>query len=605
MPNDLRLRVVTSGDTSGLDKTARGLEHAADAADDFGDGMEGAGRKASHLDRQLAKTEASLKKLAQHYAETGDEAVRADIKRERSAYNELQRIEKILKASTPTGGGASGGPLGYGIGTFGLGAAAVAGGAPLVAGAAAGAAGLAGVGAGIASAINADPQRFAAEWESAISGVVGSWRNAATDFAEPLSTSIKLLGSAFDSVDVAGALEDASHFVVPLAAGAASFAASIGRGTVTLIGEAGPVIDDLASSMKQLGDDTEVAMEQLAEGAEGGGQALSDLADVFGLIEVGAGVTLGKFGELYDYITSHFPGVYEQWRDQHRGLLSVGNVLEESTNPAVESFTAAAEYAAKATQAWNRELDAAFGTAIGSVDALVGYERAVDALTEGFHRGRNALDASNESGRENIELASGMASAAWATREAAIAAGDGSVEATQKANQAYLASIGALEGILIKLGVAAAEARRFADQFRAIDGLVSTVTIKQIIKTVGATSAQGVVSGGTPRVAGSAYAIGVENAPPGYALVGEEGPEVIKFKGGESVYPSAESAAMLGGAGGWGGGAQRVQVEVVLNTDRVSHRYGSMDAMFSQWISKMALDGDLQITSRAIVPNGR
>ena len=43
------------------------------------------------------------------------------------------------------------------------------------------------------------------------------------------------------------------------------------------------------------------------------------------------------------------------------------------------------------------------------------------------------------------------------------------------------------------------------------------------------------------------YASGTESAAPGYALVGEEGPELVKFKGGERVIPAERTAEILGG----------------------------------------------------------
>lgn len=49
------------------------------------------------------------------------------------------------------------------------------------------------------------------------------------------------------------------------------------------------------------------------------------------------------------------------------------------------------------------------------------------------------------------------------------------------------------------------------------------------------------------------FADGTSNAPPGYAWVGERGPELLKFRGGEQVIPNH----MLGG----GGGSTRISVE--------------------------------------------
>lgn len=48
-------------------------------------------------------------------------------------------------------------------------------------------------------------------------------------------------------------------------------------------------------------------------------------------------------------------------------------------------------------------------------------------------------------------------------------------------------------------------------------------------------------------IGGKAYASGTSNAAPGLALVGEDGPELVAMGGGERVYPSGQTAAMLGG----------------------------------------------------------
>ena len=40
------------------------------------------------------------------------------------------------------------------------------------------------------------------------------------------------------------------------------------------------------------------------------------------------------------------------------------------------------------------------------------------------------------------------------------------------------------------------------------------------------------------------FASGTDNAPPGFALVGEEGPELVYFHGGEKVMNAAETSAL-------------------------------------------------------------
>ncbi|MFC0684629.1 phage tail tape measure protein [Novosphingobium clariflavum] len=51
-----------------------------------------------------------------------------------------------------------------------------------------------------------------------------------------------------------------------------------------------------------------------------------------------------------------------------------------------------------------------------------------------------------------------------------------------------------------------------------------------------------------------AYASGTSNAARGLALVGERGPELVKFRGGEQVYNNADSKALMDGRAGNSGG---------------------------------------------------
>lgn len=70
-----------------------------------------------------------------------------------------------------------------------------------------------------------------------------------------------------------------------------------------------------------------------------------------------------------------------------------------------------------------------------------------------------------------------------------------------------------------------------------------------------------------------AYASGTDYANAGYALVGEEGPEIVKFGGGEKVFPNDQTMAILGGSARYSDGGQTVvnispQFTINGNADR-------------------------------------
>lgn len=66
--------------------------------------------------------------------------------------------------------------------------------------------------------------------------------------------------------------------------------------------------------------------------------------------------------------------------------------------------------------------------------------------------------------------------------------------------------------------------------------------IKSALEGASATVNVGVTGGGKT---GTGYATGTDFATPGWHLVGEEGPEIVEFAGGETVYPADETARML------------------------------------------------------------
>jgi hypothetical protein len=83
------------------------------------------------------------------------------------------------------------------------------------------------------------------------------------------------------------------------------------------------------------------------------------------------------------------------------------------------------------------------------------------------------------------------------------------------------------------------------------------------------------------------FASGTFSASPGWAWVGERGPELMHFAGGESVFPSAGwnrsgSAPSIGFAGASpggrpamsaGGAANATPVQIIVNTNEINPRY--------------------------------
>jgi TP901 family phage tail tape measure protein len=87
-------------------------------------------------------------------------------------------------------------------------------------------------------------------------------------------------------------------------------------------------------------------------------------------------------------------------------------------------------------------------------------------------------------------------------------------------------------------------------------------------KTISITVRRTIATRNTTFGDGPGFAEGTRSAPPGMAWVGEEGPELMRLKGGERIWPADESskiaAAMSGKSAGSGGGAVGGATNVTL-----------------------------------------
>ena len=69
--------------------------------------------------------------------------------------------------------------------------------------------------------------------------------------------------------------------------------------------------------------------------------------------------------------------------------------------------------------------------------------------------------------------------------------------------------------------------------------------VQAAYKRVAAAAQAALSSIQAPNIKVPGFATGVENAPPGYAMVGERGPELVYFGGGEQVFNAQQTQAML------------------------------------------------------------
>lgn len=113
-------------------------------------------------------------------------------------------------------------------------------------------------------------------------------------------------------------------------------------------------------------------------------------------------------------------------------------------------------------------------------------------------------------------------------------------------------AFGWIPGIGPKLKAAEEDFKKFASGVNAaLEGIKNKdVTVSVNVRTVG-DARQLVKTGGAVRAGNIiGHAAGTPAAPPGWAMVGEKGPELVRFRGGEQVYSNDRSSRMLGGSAG-------------------------------------------------------
>ncbi|WP_263147974.1 tape measure protein [Pseudomonas sp. RIT-PI-AD] len=143
--------------------------------------------------------------------------------------------------------------------------------------------------------------------------------------------------------------------------------------------------------------------------------------------------------------------------------------------------------------------------------------------------------------KELLEIATG----AQSLREAGAASG---VSEIQQSIEQLVKQLDTVKKVPIELGVDDASEAALVARITKLSAEIAAQLVFQVQLMPPTTDPRAYTSTGDtpppapPPVPG--YAVGTENAPPGMAWVGERGPELVQFKGGERVHTAAASRAI-------------------------------------------------------------
>lgn len=301
----------------------------------------------------------------------------------------------------------------------------------------------------------------------------------ATVFEGPLVKAARVFGDVWTDVggDVRDMFAQVSTAIEPLAEGLGGMVRDMMPGLKAAVAAALPVLKELGAGLPMIGRALSQMFSSFAdgEGAVKGmrflillvsaalielGYIIKFLSDAFNFFtEAGERVygTLAKIpllGKAFEPLVRLFEWLNRETGGSIKGLEGVAT----ASGPAAEGIDrtgVAATEADKAMRRLNTAMDETERRMTGTVDAALAYEEAIDNLTESVKENGRSLDIGAEKGRNNVKAVESVARAAWASREAAIAAAGGqnaSAAAVDAANEKFRQQINQLAALMRQLG---------------------------------------------------------------------------------------------------------------------------------------------------------
>lgn len=316
----------------------------------------------------------------------------------------------------------------------------------------------------------------------------------------------------------------------------------------------GKVAGEMFDAIADAGPGAELAIKFILVSVEALIKAFTWLTEALGPVANGVAVLTSGAANLMDKL-----GGGKDLEATATALDHAGSQASKAGD-SFDDMSADIERSKKIVDDLNKSFNDFFDIAMGTAQANLQVAESLTQLTEGFKQNGKTIKENTKEGQANLENIFSTVDAYKEQRDAAIAAGDGTKGAMDKANSAYNQQIANLEKMLGKLLGSKQAAHDLMAQFYDKE---FTITARVRVIQTGPVSAQGVVStGDLRRAVGKAYASGgiVGAAAAGgmrdnLVWTGEEGPELVSLPPGSQVHPAGESRRMMQqGTGQRGGG---------------------------------------------------
>lgn len=429
---------------------------------------------------------------------------------------------------------------------------------------------------------------------------------SARPFRGELVQSADIFGDAFarnaDRVDsiFAGLAQE----VKPLAEGLAGAGENALPGLERAAKASQPLIHDLAKELPKIGSLIGEVFDALADAGPG-------LQLVFKFILVSVEALIKSFEFLVRAATPVINDIAQI--GEKLGLWDLGGVetlagvlpeVGDGASDAASSFSSLSREAyntADAADRLNEEFADLFEQFMSIDEANLAVRQGFHDLNEELRDGARTLDTNTQAGRDNVEAVLAQIDVLNQQREAAIAAGNGTVESTRAANEAYRRQVEEIRKLLIQLGYPPAAIDEIIKKYQQLAEMPNITKYVRVLTSEQASSGRG----GPGQSRGSGLATGgivgaAVGGPRGGLLrigqdVAERGWEYASLPMGSMVYSHANSTQMdaMGAQAARSGGRGGIRVELIVT--------GDSDGAIGTMLNRLNREGAFTVRATSIV----
>lgn len=599
----------------------RDVAKLGDEIDDLGDELDKTSKKTSKtsvetgkLSEQLAEAKSRVRDLLVEFNQTGDSGLWKTIRQEQGNVTRLSKAMKTLgddaeESGDKTGRGFAGGivnglsglgdkvmgalPFGAGSNPYTAVAAAagIAAGASF-AGAVVSAATLALAGGGTLAlgAWALRERRAVVEQVGALkSDLSDLLTDAAAPLERPIVMAVKTIGSAISDVApmIRGMFSSIAPSVELLARGLAGFATEAMSGFTVAVRASGPVLDEIARQLPEMGEAIGDFFRIVGEHSEGAVAAIKTVATAFNMLTRGTAIAVAFLSDIFavyakgvSKLDEATGGLISRWASAggQASLYSAAisdvvaqasDVTEEQQRAKVAADLMALGFdqATRKAGSLRAALDAINGGAISAAQAQIQFEGALLRVKGAATNSSKSLDVTTEAGQKNRQM---LIDGIMAAQNYGSAAGMNAkqlMELRQRYRDAAVAAgfntaqVDTLIGTLFRVPAnksttVNANTRPAMNGISGVNRALSSIpefrTTTLIVRSRIVGAAIAAFEGGSKmhmRAAGGPVRAGMPY------LVGEEGPELIVPGASGTVIPNDQLASVGSQGGRAAGGA--------------------------------------------------